>query len=100
MKLFVLSLLLIFAACNNAVKAKYIYKLDVLGESNYIVGQNASCELSTYDKSYKTKYCYVENQLQVCETDDTPLFVFKEFNSKAVCNGEVSTKKREGIILE
>lgn len=95
--LFLLLLSTFVVSCNGTGKT-YIYELSGKNGS-YTVGANTVCvENTNYDEKFKKSYCYKENKIFKCETENRDPFAFKEFKNKSICDSEVSVKKKENII--
>lgn len=92
----ILFLVLAFVAGCNKQKTMYAYELENNG-TNFFVPLNASCVESAFSDEFKKKYCYLEDKIYRCETEDRSLFGFKEFNTKNICDSEVSALKKTQI---
>ena len=95
-KFFLPILAFVVIACNNESKT-YIYKIKE-SDGKYTVDKNAACtENKQYDDKFKKSYCYKEDRIYKCETENTDPFGFKEFKMKSMCDSEVSAKKKENL---
>lgn len=90
-----LSLLLLFSCVSE--KAKYAYVVDLDESNRELVSTNAVC--NTFAPQSRGLSCYEEGSYTKCVDSAGIELIYKVFNTKSVCDSEVSVKKREAIDL-